>query len=256
MILDSKDPRTGLPQVRETRATQKDRRRVLPNWLHKELATGHWTPDYLAWQDNVLSRLRCWKCGTDLCGWKPVIDGHGNLVREGGRQDGPLCLWFREHNHSARSTVRLRWGCLKREAVFSALHCRDCRIEQADLPMTLAIFLYGHELVRQRAAEINVVQPFDPDQWATYLYRWSNDPAILCEPKYVTVEKQTGQEAMTTNAIQLPTAGKPMLPSDYLFWAEMVQSSALCAGMIVEFAGDQPPPGWTHGPRPGTIQKL
>jgi hypothetical protein len=222
----------------------------LPKWAQKNALAadqgGTWLPGYLTWDGPTLTALRCWKCRTDLVGWRVMLDQYGHLVERNGKQ----CLWLRGFDHYTSTPVTVRWGRLNRLAIFDALHCKDCRLDAADLPMLVTIFLAGHALLMEYGWDHHLPLPMGKHAWATYLYRWSDDANIQCEPlglNYVTKE----------TAVNLPTAGKPMGPADYLQWSEALQGGRFYPGMVMTFKGETPPPGWKwEDPRHVSIEKL
>lgn len=248
MKLDELDANTGLPLVQETRSG--DRWRSLPRWVQAQVIEAEkgktWLPAYLQWDGPTLASLKCWKCATPIVGWRVVLDKYGNLVEKAGKQ----CLWLRSYDNYASTPVTVRWGCLNRLAIFDALHCKDCVLEAADLQMLVSIFLAGHATLMEYGWEHHLPLPMGKHGFATYLYRWSDDPAIRCEP--LGLNYKTKEAAMN-----LPTPGKPMMPADYVQIGEAVQAGKFWPGMIVEYDPTRDiPPGWKPGPREGTIQKL
>lgn len=253
MIRDDLDPNTGLPLVQETRV-KGGRWKALPKWAMervqatdapREGGAPRWTPAYLQWAGPTLDRLSCWKCGVDLFGWRPVLDQFGHAVE----RDGKACLWLRAYDHYTTTPVTVRWGVLNKLALFEAMRCKDCTLTDADAPMLTSIWLAGHTAMLDYAWAKGLPSTMGKHAWATYLYRWSDAAHIQCEP--LGVHYQTKERAMS-----LPTAGKPIMPADWVQIGETLQASKFYPGMVLEYTNETPPPGWGKGPREGTIVKL
>lgn len=250
MILDQLDTSTGLPIVQESRVTGSELR-ALPKWLgllaaEALPAEARWVPNYLKWDGPTLTAVTCWKCGVNLCGWKPVLDKYGNIQY----RNDQMCVWLRMHDHYRETPVHVRWACLGAVVEFTALHCADCRLEAADIPMLSAIVLAGHDRLLAHGRDHGIQALQSPSQWATHLYRWSDASHIQCEPIGIgdAVAKKPAD-------VLFPTPGKPMTPNDYLQWGEAIRAQRFYPGMVMEFEGAAIPPGWAKGKKKGTIVK-
>lgn len=115
--------------------------------------------------------------------------------------------------------------------------------------MVSAIFLSGHQQVNDHGWVNRQRMAMDRHGWATYLYRWSDATGINFEPIGFNMK---GNDPL----VHLQTPGHPVMPLDYINWVEHLQAGRFVSGMVMEYRGIEPPPGWKAGPRDGTIEKI
>jgi len=262
MISDRRDPATGLPQIHESR--RREFWRALPRPVLKQ-ATEYdrlpegtpWYPIHHEWDGHILKRVRCWKCGRDLKGWramlqphkvgftkegKPITFSEANLVKIG---DKPAVA-FLTLPHATSTPIGVRWPKLNRTIVFQAQHCADCDIAGADAESLLTCFLAGTDAILWNAWNHGSASLVSPDRWATYLYRWSD-----AEP----IGTMTREDAMTHERV--PAPGELITAAQYLIDVDAAQRYAVPSGAVLEFEGDEAPAGWMlHPTKPGRILKL
>lgn len=253
---------TGLPAVTESR--QREFWRALPRTV-KKLAAEHdgreegtpWYPRHHEWDGSVLKRVRCWKCGVDLKGWramlqphkvgfgnegKPVTYSEANLVKIAGKP----AVAFLNLPHMASTPIGVRLPLLNRTVSFAAQHCTDCQISSADAENLLCCFLAGTDAILWNAWNHRSASTLSPDRWATYLYRWHN-----AEPIGALTESEVAMTEKVPAPGELITAAQVMVNTDFAI------RSAVPAGAVIEYEGVDAPPGWAlHPTKPGRLIKL
>lgn len=262
MILDRVDPTTGLPQVREDRArrlwraiTKKQAEEAI---RLDELPEGTlWYPRHHEWNGKVLTRVRCWKCGRDLKGWRAMLDPHkvgfdkhgkpitfseANLVKIAGKP----AVAFVPLPHATSTPVAVRWPKLQKTVMFSAQHCLDCHIDGDDLEYVLTCFLAGTDAILWNAWNHGSASTLSADRWATYLYRWSDaEPLSIVKPEDLMEQER------------VPAPGELITAAQYMADVDLAQRSKVPSGAVVEFEGEEAPPGWMlHPTKPGRLLKL
>jgi len=262
MKLDRLDSLTGLPTVHETR--KREFWRSLPRKI-KELAVSHdereegtpWYPRHHEWNGHVLQRVRCWKCGIDLKGWramlqphkigfskdgKPIAYSEANLVKIGGKP----AVAFLPLPHMTSTPVGVRVPSLNRTMVFAAQHCLDCTLTHADAEHLFCCFLAGTDANLWNAQNHQSALALTPDRWATYLYRWHNaEPIGLLTP----------QEAEMAEAV--PAPGELITSAHVIVNQDLAERAMVPPGAIVEYEGAEAPSGWMlHPTKPQRIVKL
>lgn len=262
MILDRPDPTTGLPLVKE------DRMRRIWRALTKqraEDATGldelpegtPWYPRHHEWDGKTLVRVRCWKCGRDLKGWRLMLDPHkvgfnkdgqpityseANIVKVAGKP----AVAFLTLPHAASTPIAVRWPKLNKTVLFQAQHCMDCQIASEDLDRLVTCFLAGTDAILWNAWNHGSASTVTPDRWATYLYRWSN-----AEP----ISVANAEDVMSHERV--PAPGELITAAQYILDVDTAQRSAVPSGAVMEFEGAEAPAGWMwHPTKEGRIVKL
>lgn len=262
MILDRPDPLTGLPQVKEDRgrrlwrAIAKDRAKAAIEL--DDLPEGTpWYPRHHEWDGKILTRVRCWKCGRDLKGWRAMLDPHkigfnkegkpityseANLVQIAGKP----AVAFLPLPHATSTPIGVRWPKLDQTVVFQAQHCLDCHIDGDDLDAVVTCFLAGTDAILWNAWNHKSGSTVTPDRWATYLYRWSDvEPISVMKP----------EDAMSHNRV--PAPGELITAAQYIIDVDTAQRSAVPAGAVMEYEGQEAPAGWMlHQTKEGRIVKL
>lgn len=135
-----------------------------------------WLVKYQEFVDRLMTGVRCWKCGTHIVTWQPV------LVRPAGSppEASPQQLVDRH----GRPCVTMAFNHLYREgeyvyrlpgrdlmAKFTYLHCADCRIVEGDGFELYAILLAG--LDHNREASDPGKRRISDDAWAQFMSRYA-----------------------------------------------------------------------------------
>lgn len=262
MILDRQDPLTGLPQIKEGRSRRLwraiTRARAEEASRLDDLPEGTpWYPRHHEWDGKILTRVRCWKCGRDLKGWRAMLDPHkvgfdregkpitfseANLVKIAGKP----AVTFLPLPHATSTPIAVRWPKLKKMVVFQAQHCLDCHLEPGDLDNVLTCFLAGTDAILWNAWNHGSASTLSADRWATYLYRWSD-----AEPEGLA----KAEDLMELERV--PAPGELITAAQYMADVDMAQRSKIPPGAVIEFEGSEAPPGWIEHPtKPGRILKL
>lgn len=141
---------------------------------------------YLDHQGPMIVAVRCWKCGTPIQTYQPVLrpiagakqgqnSGELTLVRVNGREMvvGTLLPFnhYREGLFAYRMQMPGRRRYLSELAHFSFLHCADCHIGSEHGEELLACML------GQKDARRDLIKPYvevaSDDEWAQWMYHWS-----------------------------------------------------------------------------------
>lgn len=216
-----------------------------------------WYPRHHEWNGQVPTRVRCWKCGVDLKSWramlvphktgftpegKPITVSEASLVKIGGKP----AVAFLPLPHMTSTTIGAYLPTLNQTVRFAAQHCADCQIVAADAEKIVTCFLAGTDAILWNAWNHNSARSLTPDRWATFLYRWHN-----AEPIGPLTEKEAAMAESVPAPGELITAAQVMVNQD------LAMRAALPSGAVIEFEGDQEPPGWMfHPTKPGRLLKL
>jgi hypothetical protein len=179
MISTELHRQTNEPVVTETRVSAPWR--ALPRPVRDRVVSLDTAKTFLVrYQDFVgrnVSAVRCWKCGTPIIAYAPVlrrIDGGRaqevelTKVMVGGQELLLGALLPMNHYREGLFTFRAMNGAL---AAFSYLHCADCHIANEHGEDLLACHLGGLDRLRDTMKDA-VVMSTD-DAWAQFMYRWS-----------------------------------------------------------------------------------
>ena len=126
-----------------------------------------WNPRYQVFQDGVMSKVLCWKCGVPIQSWRRMLDGHGNPVLIEGQP--AVALKPYPHYRQGEFGVYLQSGMLMK---FEYLHCADCAITDADGMDLWITHLAGLDHGVQYARSTNRGGP-SKDEWAQFMSRYS-----------------------------------------------------------------------------------
>jgi hypothetical protein len=255
VILAQSDPRTGLPTITESRK-KRECWRALPRMIRKQAEAADklpegtpWYPKHHEWNGHILQRVRCWKCGTDLKGWRamlqsqkigfntngiPVTYAEANLVMIAGKPAVALLPL----PHWTSTPIGVRWPVLKKTGVFMAQHCADCEITSEHAAMLMMCFLAGTDANLWNAWNHQSASLLSPDRWATYLYRWATaEPIGILTPEEATM------------AERVPAPGELITAAQYIVDVDGSQRGAMPSGVVVDFEGAEIPPGWIAHPK-------
>lgn len=203
MVLNERDPLTGLPLISESRTARpvvKSNdpvrctcaggrclwhplpRKPFGNLCHEVMPSDRWFPNYQDWRDGVQQRLRCWKCGRDIKGWRMLLSPLGHPIEYEGRLG--MSYGLLPHYRAVRFDAYL--PTMDERIWFYALHCADCDLKAEDGNQVLACYLAGlwrstvqaWDLIDQARLDI----PKDKDRIASRLYEWSGAEPIGPHP--------------------------------------------------------------------------
>lgn len=251
MIGDDLDTATGLPKVKETRipklwsALPRDTGK-LAIILNQGGESKLWFPKHHVWEDNILTRVKCWKCGVDLKGWRMALDAYGNQVLIRNNKTGELQpgVAFLDYPHRTSTLFGLRLAKLDMTAVFTVSHCTDCEIAAADGEKAWVCCIAGtDDILRQTTARRT--SRVNPDTWATYLYRFSG-----AEP----IGPVSKEAADMSEKILSP--GEVLSAAALSLYLDTAQRNKMPSGVVVEYNGEDIPRGWKPSGKKGKIEKI
>lgn len=245
-VLAVKDNTTGLYRVKETRAWKQWA--SIPRYI-KTHATSQthdnentkWFPKNHIYQDSVLSRVRCWKCGTDLKAWRMMIDAHGNSLKIGDKQ----AVAFLPLPNQASTPFLAYLPLLKQKVVFNAQHCTDCSLKAEDsMDVWTCLIASTDDIMKQSVDQGR--SAIDRNRWATYLFRYS---------KADMVGPVTGEAAEM--AERIPAPGELITSAQYAMDVDAAKRNVIPKGAVLKFKDSEIPAGWAKASGPaGFIVKL
>lgn len=250
MILDVRSRVTGLPLVKEGRndgAAYHALPRQFSNFAFgmRGAAKQTWVQDWQQWEMDVLQRVRCWKCGADIKGWRMALDRHQQPITVGGRP----AVTFATLGNFAQTPMLVRWPKIDRAAIFSVLHCLDCEIKHEHGMEAITCFLQGLDAQLQRAWRYNKGQQVTRDDWASHLYIWQD-----AEPAGVESGMELASQLDSLNLqltkmvkdgpIRLPVPGELITAAHYLTDVFAWQFAGVPTGAMVKHPANPVPAGW------------
>lgn len=249
MILKERHPLTGQPLVRETRGISTPYPyAALPRQPFGDFikAGQSWVADWLQYQDLTVTRVRCWKCGTDIKGWRMALDHKGNPITV---NDQPA-VTFGLLNHFTQTPMAVYLKGLDRVATFSVLHCADCVIRSENAQDAATCYLQGLDHGLRQAWRFDQGQQLTTDQWASFLYLWHQAEPVGVERSMTDDLAQINQQILklkrqAKGALRVPVPGEILTAAHYAHDVMMGQFSGVPTGTIVECVGD-PPAGWVR----------
>lgn len=253
MILSQRNSVTGLPVVYESRkrgALYHALPRQFQDFTFKGLpgyGRQRWQHEWLTYEGEQIMACRCWKCGVEIKAWRMAIDRYGKP-----RQIGTgIGMVFTVLNNFRQTPVSLYWPSIRREAVFSALHCADCEVHDADAFDAMTCYLQGLDRQLQQAWEINRGQTMTRDDWATYLYLWRDaQPRGVKHGMSIHERLQALNQEIATLArdgpVRLPVPGEILTAAHYAVDVFSWQLTSVPVGAQMKYAPDPPPPGWVR----------
>lgn len=244
MIMKELDPLTGLPLIQETRgskpwmALSRDVGELA--WtLHKD-PEKPWFPMSHTWENHNLKEVKCWKCGTDLKGWRMALDRHGNQIDV----NGVPAVAFLSYDHHKTTPFAIYLPNLKKMGVFQAHHCSDCAIMVADGMNVWTCSIAGTDAILSHMTKQGTSH-IGKDAWATYLFRFSG-----ADPQGPT----TKEAAMDYEKILSP--GDVLTSATLSLLTDASQRNKIPSGVVVEFKGSDIPMGWKPAKKKGKIEKI
>jgi hypothetical protein len=250
MITNTINRVTGLPLVQEHR-NRIQAYHALPRKFFtfafgdKTTPPGQtWVKDWQQWEGTTLQRVRCWKCGADIKGWRVALDPAQNPIKVNGQP----AVTFTVLNHFAQTPMSVFLPAMQEKVTFSVLHCADCVIQDAHAMEALTCYLQGLDAQLQRAWRYNHGQQVTRDDWASHLMTWSTaEPiGVLKMSGYDDRLNSLNQELIELRkeeGARLPTPGELLTAAHYLTDVFSWRYAGIPTGSRVKFDGD-PPAGW------------
>ncbi len=256
MIAKQINPTTGQPMVREHRSLTTQFH-ALPRqyfeWTYGSPARvgkpavapqQKWIAHWQDWDGLSLQRLRCWKCGVDVKGWRVAMDPRGNPIKVNNQP----AVSFQLLNHFRQTPMQAHLPAVGSRVTFSVLHCADCVIRNDHAMEALTCYLQGLDAQLQRAWRYSQGQQLSRDEWASYLYVWA-DAEPVGMPKTMSLDERLANlnrdllELRQEEGIRLPTPGEILTAAQYVLDAFSWRYTGIPAGIRVKYEGE-PPPGW------------
>lgn len=246
MIQSRRSPLTGLPQITEDRKTGVPFH-ALPRqyWdfaRNPEKKAQAWIGEWMTWQGQTLQRVRCWKCGNDIKGWRLALDATQQPIRV----DGQPAVTFGLLDTFRQSRMQAYLATLDEVVTFTVLHCADCVIQDGDAMEALTCYLQGLDAQLQQAWRYRQGTQVTRHQWASHLYLWHNaEPIGLAEDTMdatlTSINAQLVQAKRDAKgAITLPTPGELLTAAHYVHDVLGWSLVGVKTGMMMRYTG----PAW------------
>lgn len=249
MIVIERNPLTGQPMVRESRDSLAQFH-ALPR-KYTEFAFGTkttpprqtWLKDWQVWNETILQRVRCWKCGIDIKGWRLALDPLGRPILVNKQP----AVTFTTLDGFRQTPMQAYLPAMAEKITFSVLHCADCVIQNAHAMEALTCYLQGLDAQLQRAWRYAHGQQLSRDDWASFLLTWATaEPIGVPTMSMDTRLDQLNQDLLELRkeqGIRLPTPGELVTAAHYLTDVFAWKYAGLPPGVRVKYDGD-PPAGW------------
>jgi len=256
MITKTRHHLTGLPLVREHRDRTTQFHALPRQYFEWTFGRPHsagkpekpkrqtWLAHWQEWDGFTVKRLRCWKCGVEIKGWRLMMDPRGNPIKV----NGSPAVSFQILNHFTQTPMQAHLPALDQRVTFSALHCADCVIQDSDAMEALTCYLEGLDDQLQRAWRYNQGLQLSRDEWASYLLMWADAEPIgirktmSLDARLDSLNRQL-LELRQEEGVRLPTPGEILTAAQYVLDAFSWRYTGIPCGIIVKYPGT-PPPGW------------
>lgn len=236
---------TGLPRVKESRGEGVPYHALPRQYFNfavkPETKQQQWVGNWMAWSSHMLQRVRCWKCGTDIKGWRPALDHYGNLIQVAGQP----AVTFGLFDTFRQTPMHAYLKTLDQVVTFAVLHCADCVIEDGHAMEAVTCYLQGLDAQLQQAWRYRQGTHLTRHDWATHLYVWHNAEPIgkFGGPMTVTLDAINAQLVQAKRegkgAITLPTPGEMITAAHYVHDVLGWSLTGAQTGMMIRYPGEQ-----------------
>ena len=246
MILPTQSSITGLPQILESRNIDVPFHAIPRRFSVFAKTDQHWVSGWMAWQGHMLQRVRCWKCGRDIKGWRLAIDQYRNAVTINHQP----AVTFTVYDHFRQTPMQAWLKSINHVIQFSVLHCADCVILGEHALEAVTCYLQGVDAQLQQVWSHGHGKQLTRHDWATHLYVWHNaEPVGLGSTAMdVTLGEINGRlldaKRESGGVVTLPTPGELVTAAHYLRDQLGWSLTGVQPGMMVEYPADPPPAGW------------